>query len=67
MTLKLSGDIKIQNSSSITLDLDIFVNFSKVFNIIPHCKHISEIFWCKIIHKLKIQELSCFELRRSNK
>jgi hypothetical protein len=45
--VKLSGDIKIANSSSsITLDLDISVNFSK---IIPHCKHISEIFWCKII------------------
>jgi hypothetical protein len=60
-TSKLSGDIKIPNRSSITLDLDIFVNFSKVFNTIPHCKHISEISWCKIIHKLKIQESSCFE------
>jgi hypothetical protein len=27
----------------------------------PHPKHISEIYWCKIIHKLKIQDSSCFE------
>jgi hypothetical protein len=27
----------------------------------PHPKHISEIYWCKIIHKLKIQDSSWFE------
>jgi hypothetical protein len=43
-----------------TLDLDNFVNFSKILNTMSHRKHISEIFWCKIIHKLKIQS-SCFE------